>query len=687
MEKQKPSIGGRQDSRRAVQTTLRVLLLCLFLIIILALFFQQFARRLEQSLWQEKQAQYQYLADQSAQLVLQQINKDQRVLQAIVSRIRFLSRDEAEEVVLASGMHWAESDSYSSIERIGMGLQYATAVQLFDGTALTLLHTVPTQSYEALLGPLFSGIPFIGYWIGPQDTVLWQTDEYRDGSDTLSTDSDDHIQRFSSPLGEDWGQFILVANRGLSPTITLDILRSSVSIAVLIIIIFLIFLLYLLSMDYQYANTLWHLAYEDELTKLPNKNLFVREAKQRLQHARNPYAVMVLDIGKFKLINDYFGYAFGDSLLQHCAGVLPRYVTRDGLCARMSGDKFILLVSYREKASLERRIISIMEESRRFTFPNASLFQLEILLGISLVEESELDINAYIDRALFALSALKENREASYLFYEEALRDHLLEESELENVFSNALQTGQFFIQLQPKYAFHTQHLIGGEALVRWRHPSKGLLNPSQFIPLLEKHNLLVALDMHVLKLVCELFVRWKEEGKPLLPISVNQSRSHLFTLDYEATLVDLIDHYGVDHHLMEFELTETLFLHDLTHLATVLTALRTQGFLVSLDDFGSGYSSLTMLKDVQIDVIKMDQGFFTDLSTNPQGRVVIQHVIAMSKDLGITTIAEGVENEEQAKMLADMGCDGVQGYFYSQPLEVSQYEQLLYDDTPRCFL
>jgi EAL domain-containing protein (putative c-di-GMP-specific phosphodiesterase class I) len=137
----------------------------------------------------------------------------------------------------------------------------------------------------------------------------------------------------------------------------------------------------------------------------------------------------------------------------------------------------------------------------------------------------------------------------------------------------------------------------------------------------------------------------------------------------------------------MEFELTETLFLHDMTHLSSVLTTLRNQGFLVSLDDFGSGYSSLTMLKDVQIDVIKMDQGFFTDLTSNEQGRVVIQHVIAMAKDLGITTIAEGVESEEQARMLASMGCDGVQGYFYSQPLEVSEYEQLLADDTPRCFL
>lgn len=338
------------------------------------------------------------------------------------------------------------------------------------------------------------------------------------------------MQLFSSELENGYGQFVLVARRGLSESVSLAILRSSLSMAVMVIVIFFIFLVYLLSMDHRYARTLWHLAYEDELTKLPNKNLFEKEAKLRLQHPRDSYAVMILDIGKFKLINDHFGYSFGDSLLLHCAKVIPRYVTRDGLCARLSGDKFIMLVSFRERAALQRRITIIGgEELRHFSFPKASQFQLEILIGISLVDESNHEISSYIDRALFALSALKEMKQGRYLFYEEALKDQLLEESELENVFNKALEAGgEFFIQIQPKYSFVTGCLIGGgEALVRWKHPEKGLLMPSQFIPpLFEKHNLLIALDMYVLKLVCKLFVHWKAEGKPpLLPVSVNQSR------------------------------------------------------------------------------------------------------------------------------------------------------------------
>ena len=687
MEKSGWSAEGRQDSRRSRQLTIRVFLLSLFLVFILSLFFHQFNRKLEQSLWEEKQAQYQYLADQSAQLVSQQINEDQRVLQSLVEQTASLTKGSAVAMLNEYDVQWKEAGDYPSITRSGDLLLYAAKADLADGTCLTLFHTVSTKTYDALLGTLFAGKPFTGYWIKPEGILLWQTDGNLDGLDALSLASDETMQLFTSKLDGGWGQFVLVANRGLSESVSLAILRSSLSMAVMVIVIFFLFLVYLLSMDHRYARTLWHLAYVDELTKLPNKNLFEKEAKICLQHPRDSYAVMILDIGKFKLINDHFGYGFGDSLLLHCAKVIPRYVTRDGLCARLSGDKFIMLVNYRERTALQRRITIIEEELRHFSFPKASLFQLEILIGISLVEEPNLEISSYIDRALFALSALKEAKQGWYLFYEEALKDQLLEESELEHVFNKALSAGEFFIQIQPKYSFSTGSLIGGEALVRWKHPTRGLLMPSQFIPLLEKHNLLISLDMYVLKLVCKLFVQWKGEGKPLLPISVNQSRAHLFVTNYEESLVALVDHYGIDHKLMEFELTETLFLHDLTHLSSVLKSLRAQGFLVSLDDFGSGYSSLTMLKDVQIDVIKMDQGFFTDLTTNEQGRVVIQHVIAMAKNLGITTIAEGVESEEQARMLASMGCDAVQGYFYSQPLEVSEYGQLLSDDTPRCFL
>ncbi len=368
-------------------------------------------------------------------------------------------------------------------------------------------------------------------------------------------------------------------------------------------------------------------------------------------------------------------------MLLHFSKVLPRYTTKDGVCARLSGDKFILLCSYREKETLERRISVITEELKRFSFPGSSPFQLDILIGISLIEGNAVPINAAIDRALFALSALKERQTSGSLYYDEVLRSELLEESELEKVFAKAIKDGEFYVVLQPKYSLQTRRLVGCEALVRWDHPGKGRLAPSQFIPLLEKHNLLVTLDMFVLEQVCTLIKGWQNKGLPIFPISVNQSRSYLFNTHYERTLVDLIDRYGVSHQLIEFELTESLFLNDVKHLSLVLASLRSHSFLVSIDDFGSGYSSLTMLKDVGIDVIKLDQGFLKGTDEHHRGKVVVQHVIAMAKQLGITTVAEGVETSEQAQMLQLLGCDVVQGYFFSHPLEISEYEALLIDD------
>jgi predicted signal transduction protein with EAL and GGDEF domain len=205
-------------------------------------------------------------------------------------------------------------------------------------------------------------------------------------------------------------------------------------------------------------------------------------------------------------------------MLLHFSKVLPRYTTKDGVCARLSGDKFILLCSYREKETLERRISVITEELKRFSFPGSSPFQLDILIGISLIEGNTVPINAAIDRALFALSALKERQTSGSLYYDEVLRSELLEESELEKVFAKAIKDGEFYVVLQPKYSLQTRRLVGCEALVRWDHPGKGRLAPSQFIPLLEKHNLLVTLDMFVLEHVCTLIKGWQNKG-PIMSV------------------------------------------------------------------------------------------------------------------------------------------------------------------------
>jgi len=689
--------------QRKTHVALRLLLLGLPIVLIIILAFSHFYSRLNLLLDAEKQSQYENRARGCAQLVVHQIESDQKRLLSLAQSLSGFTLEQGLRLVAGLGesnLSLVVVDAIADAAPFSVdaaSVVHRTPVQTIDGKQAVLQLKISPVAYRSMLSCPQHAKSSRMIWAGEDGSIIWQfkADEQLFGTELLAAlfpaweqgNQQSYLLKDNSsfttihPLGNGYGYFVLESHDKLLEQAYLTILQASLSMAVLVSLLMLSLLFYLLLKDHVYEQSLMHLAFQDELTGLPNKNHFVQEASQLLERARSPYAVIILDIGKFKLINDHFGYAFGDSLLLYFSKVLPRYTTKDGVCARLSGDKFILLCSYREKESLDRRISVITEELKRFSFPGASPFQLDMFIGISLIEDNAISISAAIDKALFALSALKERQASGYLYYDEVLRSQLLEESELDKVFAKALKAGEFHIVLQPKYSLQTRHLVGCEALVRWDHPTKGLLAPSLFIPLLEKHNLLVTLDMFVLEQVCKLIKQWQLKVLPLLPISVNQSRSYLFNAHYEQTLVELIDRYEVAHHLIEFELTESLFLNDVKHLSQVLSSLRKKSFLVSLDDFGSGYSSLTMLKDIAIDKIKLDQGFLKGTDEHHRGKVVVQHVISMAKQLGITTVAEGVETHEQVHMLQMLGCDVVQGYFFSHPLQVAEYEALLIDD------
>lgn len=689
--------------QRRTHVAIRLILAGLPIVLIIILSFYLFYARLDKLLDTEKRNQYERQARQCALLIVHQIESDTSRLATLALSLSTLTQEQGRSVM--EGLHDPDlslilTESSKLVVPFAIDPQFAVyraAFEFVDGNQAIVQLKVSSASYRTMLADPDLQPNSRMIWAAQDGTIIWQfaSDQRINKPETLQELLPDWKEGFEQnvlvkvrssfisllPLDNGYGYFALEIYDTLLEQAYMTILQASLSLAALVSVLMLSLLFYLLYKDYVYEKSLMHLAFQDELTGLPNKNHFVQEASLLLQRARSPYAVIVLDIGKFKLINDHFGYAFGDSLLLHCSKVLPRYTPKDGVCARLSGDKFILLCSYREKETLERRISVIAEELKRFSFPGSSPFQLDILIGISLLQGNEVSITAAIDKALFALSALKEQKTSGHLYYDELLRSQLLEESEIEKVFNNALKAGEFSIVLQPKYSLSTLRLVGSEALVRWNHPTRGLLPPTQFISLLEKHNLLVTLDMFVLEQVCKLITLWESQGLPIHPISVNQSRSYLFNTQYERSLVEMIDRYEVPHHLIEFELTESLFLNDVQHLAKVIASLRSHSFLVSLDDFGSGYSSLTMLKDVGIDVIKMDQGFLKGTDEQQRGKVVVQHIIAMAKQLGITTVAEGVETKEQVLMLQQLGCDVVQGFFFSQPLTISAFETLLSDD------
>lgn len=424
----------------------------------------------------------------------------------------------------------------------------------------------------------------------------------------------------------------------------------------------------------RYENSLLRLAYIDKLTGAANYALFVEGAERLIVKEGPGYACIILNIRRFKLINDLFGYSYGDSMLQQIASMLPSFCMDKELYGRRGGDRFLLFF---KQGDIEKRVQDLLSVLNKITLPDTACFKLDIVAGIFSLNKP-MPINICIDRATLALDHLEDDHGSSYLVYDEAIREQLLEESELVKCFQEALLSDQFLVVLQPKFNMETSRVIGAEALVRWNHPTKGFLAPLKFIPVFEEHHLITELDMFVLRRVCEKLRQWQAQGLAVLPISVNQSRAHLDNPSYVTDLIHEVDLYGIDHSLLEFEMTESIFLGNLDQLKAVVSNLRKVGFSISIDDFGSGYSSLNMLKNIKVDFLKLDREFLMKAEDDLRSQKVIHRTIQMAHDLDILIVAEGVETKKQVEMLLGMNCTMAQGYYYERPIPMDVFEKLL---------
>ncbi len=424
----------------------------------------------------------------------------------------------------------------------------------------------------------------------------------------------------------------------------------------------------------KYEYSLLKLAYIDQLTGVANYTLFVESAERLIREEGPQYACILLNIRRFKLINDLFGYTYGDSLLQQIASLLPTFCFDKELYARRVGDRFLLFF---KQGEVEKRVYDMLVSLNKIVLPDTAHIKLEIVAGIYFLIKP-LPINICIDRATLALDHLKDDHSSCFMVYDETIREQLLDESEMVKDFQEALHAKQFLVLLQPKFNMVTGQVVGAEALVRWNHPTRGLLSPLQFISVFEEHDLITELDMYVLRQVSEKLRYWKEKGLAVLPVSVNQSRAHLDNPAYVSDLTHEVDLFGIDHSLLEFEMTESIFLENLEHLTSVVSALRVEGFSLSIDDFGSGYSSLNMLKDITVDYLKLDREFLMEAADGSRSQKVIQSVIQMAHDLGILVVAEGVETKEQVAMLIGMDCLIAQGYYFERPISMEAFEKLL---------
>lgn len=460
----------------------------------------------------------------------------------------------------------------------------------------------------------------------------------------------------------------------------LDFIQHNMIVFILMIafIVFIISVIFILNYKIQ-VERLENVAYVDEVTGIRSLLKFKIDANKLFEkYGVDNFAIYYINIDKFKYINDMFGFEFGDNILKYIATKIGKSLFKDEIYARLSDDRFIVMVKKNTIEKLRRRAIDFFETVNN---DKESTFKIDIILkcGAYLINKYDVNIDVMIDRAKIACQTIETNYKSKIAFYDDKIRLSILREKEIENNMDNALLNEEFVIYLQPKFNLKTGEIIGSEALVRWMHPTKGIIPPSDFIPLFEKNGFIEKLDLYVWDKVFNVMARWLENGLEVSPISMNVSRIHLSNRNIVASLTSLIKKYNVPTYLIELELTESLFLSNISVLLDILNDLHDIGFIVSMDDFGSGYSSLSLLKKLSIDVLKIDREFLNETITSIRGEKVIKNIIKLGKDLDMIIVAEGIETESQLNLLKNAGCDIGQGYYFAKPMDIESFEKLVF--------
>ncbi len=417
----------------------------------------------------------------------------------------------------------------------------------------------------------------------------------------------------------------------------------------------------------------------DSLTNLSTLHKFKKDANQlRKNNPHKRYAVVYSDISNFKYINDTLGYEQGDQVLCDFASMLNRYNRDNSLVARVSSDNFISMLPYTNDSALTDRVVAVNERFQLMQKAKNINCNFVVISGVCVINSVEEDIMTFIDNANIARKSVKGNSTTICKFYDVEMQNKIKKEIEITNSMEGALKNKEFLVFLQPKVNLGDNKLVGAEALVRWERGNHTVLPPNDFIPLFEKNGFILQLDFYIYEEVCKLIHHWITEGMPVVPISVNVSRVHLNDEHFVEKVKRLVNKYFIPPKYIELELTESMFLNNTEIAISTMKELRKLGFGVSIDDFGAGYSSLNLLKDMTTDVLKLDKEFFRQGDMQKEEQIIVSSIISMAKQLNMKVLSEGVETKMQSDFLKSISCDMAQGYLYAKPMPITQFETLL---------
>lgn len=417
-------------------------------------------------------------------------------------------------------------------------------------------------------------------------------------------------------------------------------------------------------------------ARHDRLTGVYNRDYVYECTREMLaENPDEPYVVFWLEVTDLRTINDLYGVAFGDYALQCVAEWLRSGGDSLGsgtVYGRLNGDSFGVCVPEKHFSQewLERQLsgFAVREDNRER--------RLLIHVGVYRVADRSVPVSVMYDRAMLAMENIKDNYHFHVLWYDDSMRERAVWNRRISGELSGALKTGEIRPWLQP-IIDREGKTIGAEALVRWIHPEEGIRPPDAFIPMFEKNGMIAEVDRFIWRKSCEILARWKQEGKDLF-ISVNISPMDFHLIDVPGELKRLVREYGVEPAMLRLEITESMMMDDKEGQMEILEALQEAGFCIEMDDFGSGYSSLNLLREMPVDVLKIDMVFLHQAGRNQRARTIIRQIIAMARELGVTSLTEGVETKEQYESLREMGCELYQGYYFAKPMPEEDFERFL---------
>ncbi len=493
------------------------------------------------------------------------------------------------------------------------------------------------------------------------------------GGTSFTLNGEERLIEYRPISINDWILFVISRDVSVNPVH--EISKEIQYVATGILFIFLLFCAYIVFLKRKTIAEVKHAAFYDELTGLSNTLKFKQDVERTIKKFPNmKYVMQKLDLENFKAINEMYDYETGNRVLIKIAQALTQLSNDSFLCARNGNDEFLMFSAYgflnddSTRTEFERHFKQLL--------PDLATYEFTFRYGRYFVPKGERDVTEMISKTTLAHSMAKSLGHKHTWDYDDTFRQEVRRHTELINLSKNALENMEFTVYIQPIFDIVQKKVTGGEALVRWSMDDGTQLLPQEFIPIFEQNGFITEIDFHVLRTVCARIKLWIEKGHKALPISVNFSQLHLKNPHFVKEITEICAEYGNLHHLITVELTETAMTENAHDLAQLLDDLHQAGFTVAIDDFGAGYSSLGMLKNFKVDILKLDKSFFEANEHESRGTIVVNGISAIAHDLGMKIIAEGIEFSEQFTPVKANQLELAQGYFLAKPMPLEEFEQ-----------